>query len=266
VSPGLGGPTWHHNATLALSLVAFLATGLVRTRRGRLWSDRAHLGIGVLAWTALAAVSGFLLLYLKPDLKAWELKDWATWWHILWSWLALWYFVTHTWVNRRPLLRALGRWQRTVAGVLAYDGVLLLVFLAVPLTWLDVGPWRHPLVVEADYILLSLWTWLVLAGGPYLAWAVARVRRPRWARRPAVQGFVDVWLLPMALLANLSGFPLLYFDSKSTVLKYVAKAWHTVPSIAFTVLVFAHAVQFWPAVRAHWRRVGASTRPAAVVE
>ncbi len=246
---GLGAPTWHHNASLAGSLLAFAWVCTLRGPQGRLATDRAHLGVGVLVWTTLAIVSGFLLLYLKQDLKGWDLKDWAKWWHITWSWLALWYFLLHTWVNRRPMMVALGRWTRGAYALMMY-GVLGLIVIAVPLTW---SAWGAGAIVDGNYIVLTLWTWVLLTGPPYGLWLAVRADPPRWAERRSMVAGIDVWLLPATLLANLSGLPLLYFDTKSTALKYVAKYWHTWPSIAMTLLVFVHSVQWWPSVRSHWR-------------
>lgn len=260
-SPRLGAPVWHHNASLGVTLAAFLGTGLVRTRSGRLWSDRAHLGLGVLWWTFLATASGFLLLYLKQDLKDWELKDWAKWWHIAWSWLALWYFVAHTAVNWKAMVKAMGRWLGAVPTAIWYYGLLGAIVLAVPLSW---SAWGARTITDGNYILLTLWTWLVLCLPAYTVWGIARLRALRgrpisWAARRPVVAFVDVWLLPMAILANISGFPILWFATKDTSLKYVAKYWHTWPSIAFAILVFAHSIQWWLAVRVHWRKAADAT-------
>lgn len=246
--PDLGVPTWHHNASLAATLLLGLA--------GRRLFDRRFLGVGVLVTTALALVSAFLLLYLKDDLKASGLKDWAKWWHVAWSWLALEFFLLHTWVNRSGLLRSLGRLRQGWRGKSLYDGALLVVLAAIPLTW---SPWGAAAIQDPNYILLTHVTWLVLLGPSYAAWAVARWRlrvgRPlAWAGRKPAQAFVDGWLVPMTLLANLSGFPILYFATKDTDLKYVAKYWHTWPSIAMAILVFAHTIQFLPAVAHHLRK------------
>lgn len=248
-SPGFGVPTWHHHASLALA-VAFTAL----TFR-RMASDRRWLGLGVALTTLLALASAFLLLYLKDDLKAWGLKDWAKWWHVAWSWLALAFFLGHTWVNRHGLDRSLRRIETGLSGI-AYWVPLAAILVAIPLTW---SPWGARTFTDPGYIPLTLYTWLAIAGPAYAAWAVAFVRTrrrgrpPRWAARPATQAFVDAWLLPMTILANVSGFPILYLGTKDTALKYVAKYWHTWPSIAMAVLVFAHTIQFLPGMQRHLR-------------
>ena len=253
----LGEPVWHHNVTLVATLGLFLLTGLVKTSKGRLWSHRAHLGIGILVWTVLATVSGFWLLYMKQELKAWELKDWTKWWHIVWSWLALWYFIAHQAVNWQPFVKALRRWSAGRAGWTYWAGNLL-ILIAIPLTW---SAWGARTITEGNYIVLTLWTWLLLTAPTYAGWILVRRRtltgrvKASAARAQAVR-ITDVWLLPAAVLANVSGFPLLWFDTKSTSLKYVAKYWHTWPSILFAILVFAHAIQWWAAMRKHWRTAG----------
>lgn len=268
VSPGLGAPTWHHNASLLLAVVAVGIWWVVAARRGQaLWRDRAHLGIWVLVWTVLATVSGFLLLYLKQDLKAWELKDWAKWWHVLWSWLALGYFVAHTAANWEGMKRAWTRIHARLGPALRHDLALVAVVAAIPLTW---SSWGATVWTEASYIPWTLWTVLGVVAPLYAAWAYVRLmaRRtrqkgvgpigvtstlPGWSRRAVVRSQTDAWLFASAVLANLSGFPLLYFGTKDTSLKYVAKYWHTWPSVVFAALVFAHAIQFWAAMRVHWR-------------
>lgn len=249
--PGLGEPTSHHNWSLVVTLLVFVMGAYV----GR-HDARRHMALSVALWTTLALVSGFLILYLKPELKATGFKDWAKFWHIVWSWLALWAFMGHTWINRHGLMRSLrGLHQNLMRGV-GYSGLLVLVLVAIPLTW---SAWGARVLQEPQYIPLTLWTWLALLVAGYGAWLVFMARRrhkqvPEALRRPAVQRFVDGWLLPMTILANLSGFPLLYFATKDTSLKYVAKYWHTWPSIAMAILVFAHTIQFLPGLLAHWRR------------
>ncbi len=254
VSPGLGVPVWHHNASLALALLFVLFTWRLHVE------SRRFLGFGVAVTSLLAIASGFLLLYLKADLKAWELKDWAKWWHIAWSWFALTFFLAHFWINRLAFMRFWRRLRARPGLRLLHDGLLGATLVAIGLTWSPLGA---RLIVEGNYILLTLYTWLVLAGVPYLVWLAVRWRTawasrpaptPRWAGRAATQRGVDLALLPAAIVANVSGFPLLYFDTKSTSLKYVAKYWHTWPSIAFTVLVFAHTIHSWRPLKAHWRR------------
>lgn len=246
-NPSFGAPVWHHNASLAVTLLAVAAWGK------RFWTNRRLAGLGVAVTTLLALVSAFLLLYLKDDLKAWELKDWAKWWHVTWSWWALAFFASHTWINRVGIRRSMGSWWR---GMAQYAGFTMATGIAVALTW---NAWGAQTFVDGNYILLTLYTWLVVVGPPYVAWAALRRRwqerrMPRWANRVAVQNFVTLWLLPITILANISGFPILYFDTKSTDLKYVAKYWHTWPSIVMALLVFVHTLQFWQGMRGHMDR------------
>lgn len=244
-SGALGVPTWHHNAALAVTL-AFTALFW-----RRMTSDRRFLGTGVLVTTLLALASAFLILYLKQDLKDSLLKDWAKFWHVTWSWAALAFFLGHTWVNRTGLARS---WKRMTAGAsgVVFYGLLTLMVAAIPVTW---SGWGARVFTDPIYIPLTLYTWLVFLLPTYTVWlaSVIQLRRDRepatWLRRPATQAFVDTWLIPMTILANVSGFPILYFGTKDTTLKYVAKYWHTWPSIAMAILIFAHMVQFWPAIR-----------------
>lgn len=244
--PGLGVPTWHHNLSLVATLAGF-TLGLWVARA----DPRRHLALGVALWTTLALVSGFVLLWMKQDLKAWDLKDWAKFWHVAWSWLALWAFLGHTWVNRVGLMRSLRVVTRRAAGTAAYWGPLVLVVVAVPLTW---SRWGADALQDPQYIPLTLWTALAFVAVPYGLWLSGRVASVAWLARPPVQNFVSAWLLPMTVLANVSGFPILWFGTKDTSLKYVAKYWHTWPSIAMAVLIFAHTLHFWIGMRSHWRR------------
>ncbi|MEK6976619.1 MAG: hypothetical protein AABY18_09785 [Candidatus Thermoplasmatota archaeon] len=250
----LGVPTWHHNASLAL-VVLFSA---VFWRR--MTTDRRFLGMGVLVTTFLALASAFLLLYLKQELKVAQLKDWAKFWHVAWSWFGLAFFLGHTWVNRSGLGRSLRRMTGGGGGWLFY-GLLTVIVVAIPVTW---SPWGARVFTDPAYIPLTLYTWLVFLVPSYAAWMASVVQtrnnegmRPAWWPRAGTQAFVDSWLLPVTILANLSGFPILYFGTKDTALKYVAKYWHTWPSIAMGILVFAHTIQFLPAVARY-----AKARPA----
>lgn len=58
---------------------------------------------------------------------------------------------------------------------------------------------------------------------------------------------------------NLWGFPILWFGTKDTSLKFVAKYWHAWPSIAMAILVFAHTIPWWVRVRPHWYQAKAVT-------
>lgn len=244
--PGLGTQLWHYNAALLVAVASCAVAG-------RRLLDRRFLGLGVFVSTILAVGSSFYLLYDKQHLKAIGWKDYVEFWHVAWSWYALIFFLLHTYVNRAGLSRSLGRLRSGVAGKLLFDGVLVLVVVAIPFTW---SPSLRHLFDEPFYIPLTLYTWLVLLVPAYGAWIVSRWRlrvgRPvAWLGRKPTQAFVDGWMLPMTLLANVSGFPILYFATKNTDFKFVAKYWHTWPSIAMAILVFAHTLQFWPAMRRH---------------
>ncbi len=234
-----------------------VTAGLFAWLLARAPNKRRFAAIDVGFWTLLALVSGFLILYTKPTLKATGWKDWAKFWHVAWSWWSLWAAGAHTWINRHGALRALRHWQ-TRALAWRYNGTLLLVLLAIPLTW---SSWGARNIVEANYIALTLWTALVVVGVSYATWWYYVARRqagavPAMFKRPAVQRFVDVYLMPATILANLSGIPLLWFGTKHTSLKYVAKYWHTWPSIIMAVLVFAHMIQFWPGIKRHMHSGG----------
>ena len=249
-SPGaLGVPTWHHNASLAVVVAASLLLWRPMTR------DRRFLGVGVLATTLLALASAFLILYLKDWLKATYLKDWAKFWHVAWSWASIAFFLGHTWANRQGLARAWRRMSAGWSGVGLY-GAMALVLAAIPLTW---SPWGARAITDGNYVGLTLYTWLGFLLPTYGMWLVATLREratgalPAWWRRRGTQNFTDAWLLNMTVLANLSGLPLLYFATKDTSLKYVAKYWHTWPSIAMAILVFAHSIHFLPGMLGHLR-------------
>ena len=240
----LGAPTWHHNASLGLAVVFTLVLWK------RMTADRRFLGMGVLVTTALALVSAFLILYLKVELKETLLKDWAKFWHVAWSWFALAFFLGHTWVNRYGLVRATKRIASGVRGFAWFTLPNLLVIALVPVTW---SSWGAGVVTDPRYIPMTLWTWVGFLVPVYGSWlvAVAQTRsgkRPDWFSRAKTQTFTTSWLVPMTFWANVTGFPILYFGTKDTTLKYVAKYWHTWPSIAMAILVFAHTLQFLPVV------------------
>lgn len=246
----LGAPTWHHNASL---LAAVLMTAVFWRR---MTTDRRFLGLGVLVTTILALASAFLILYLKQDLKDALLKDWAKFWHVAWSWFALAFFLGHTWVNRVGWLRAMHRVGSGLRGAAWFWLPNLAWLIAIPLTWSD---WGARTFTDPRYIPMTLWTWLAFLVPIYGAWLISvlpanRRQRRTWSARPNTQNLVGAWLIPMTVLANVSGLPILYFATKDTSLKYVAKYWHTWPSIAMAILVFAHTIQFWPAVRNYSQR------------
>jgi hypothetical protein len=245
----LGVPTWHHNASLAAVVLASAILWRPMTR------DRRFLGVGVLVTTLLALASAFLILYLKDWLKATYLKDWAKFWHVAWSWASISFFLGHTWANRQGMARA---WRRMSAGVngIGLYAAMALVVVAIPLTW---SPWGARAITDPNYIGLTLYTWLGFLVPTYGMWLVATLRqratgiRPAWWSRAGTQNFTDTWLLNMTVLANVTGFPLLYFGTKDMDIKYVAKYWHTWPSIAMAILVFAHTLHFLPGITRHLR-------------
>ncbi|MGB1697062.1 MAG: hypothetical protein ACPHK8_01530 [Thermoplasmatota archaeon] len=249
-SPQLGAPVWHHNASLVVAVL------LVVPWWRRMVEDRAFLGIGVLTSTFLAIVSGFYLLYDKQNLKLVELKDWLKFWHILWSWWALLFFAGHTWINRAGLVALWHRMHAAARGSGKAWHVFVWVASVVlwPVTWVFTADWW----TEANYILWTLWTWLVLLAIPYVWWWVAR----RSMRRVDAKAWTDTMLFPATILANLSGFPLLYFKDEihGNGLKYVAKYWHAWPSIAMAVIVVIHSIHQWKAVRRHWDNGGVMPR------
>lgn len=248
-TPGLGAPEWHHTASLVGVAVAAALVWRPLTR------DRAFAGQGVLVTTALALVSAFLLLYLKDDLKASGLKDWAKWWHVAWSWASIAFLVGHTWVNRAGLVRAARRLTKGAGAATANVGPYALVVAAIPLTW---SAWGAAAIQDPNYILWTHWTWLAFLVPSYAAWATVTLRgswlhRPPLLRPRAARDFASAHLLPIAILANVTGLPLVYLATKDTPLKYVAKWWHTWPSIAMAILVFAHVVTYLAGVKGHWK-------------
>lgn len=216
----------------------------------RMTTDRRFLGIGVLVTTFLALASAFLLLYLKVPLKEAFLKDWAKFWHIAWSWFALAFFLGHTWVNRYGHMRATKRIAAGLRGFAWFTFPNLLIIALIPVTW---SSWGAEVFTDPRYIPLTLWTWIGFLVPSYGAWLVAVLQsrggiRPAWFSRARTQTFTTAWLVPMTVWANVTGFPILYFGTKDTALKYVAKYWHTWPAIAMAILVFAHTIQFLPVV------------------
>lgn len=239
-SPELGAPVWHHVASLGLAAL------VIAPWWRRMVDDRAFLGIGILTSTFLATVSGFYLLYDKQNLKATELKDWLKFWHILWSWWALLFFAGHTWINRKQLVAFWKRWHGLFLGKPIHVIIWFVSVVLYPITWIFFKEYWS----ESNYILWTLWTWLVVLAIPYVWWLLARNRMPRTDARAWTDGF----LFPMTILANFSGFPLLFFKPEihGNGLKYVAKYWHAWPSIAMAVIVIIHSIHQWNAVRKHW--------------
>jgi hypothetical protein len=254
--PGLGVPGWHHLASLLAAIL------LVLPWRKSLQASRAFLGIGVLATTFLAVASGFFILYWKVWLKAHVLVDWIKFWHVFWSWLGLVFFAYHTWINRIALLHWWRRIHSNVPASLLLYGGLLVVVLASAYTW---TPWGKDAVGDPNYILLTWYGWLVLVVPLYLAWwgsILGRTREAfrRWNTnlpRIRVRGFVDVALVPVTVLANLSGFPITFWKDEvhGAGFKFAGKATHTAPSIVMAVLIFMHVVHLWGPTMSHWRRL-----------
>lgn len=247
--PGFGAEAWHHVASLAVVLaLAVLLRKSMQSRR--------FLGIGVLATTVLAAVSGFYLLYWKEGIRADGYQDWGVFWHVAWSWAAAVFFWQHTWVNRVAFAHFFRRSIQALRPALVHVALYALAVAALVLT---AGPGRAWFTNET-YIPLSLWTWLVAIVAAYLAWLLLR-RRPSAAQK-RFRGRVDLALVPLAAVAVVSGLPLLFFDEplNRAGLQYASKFWHVGPSIAFSVIVYVHSVQLWNATRRHWQRIGKAPR------
>lgn len=255
--PGFGAETWHHMASLAgvLGLAALLHRPLRRSRR--------FLAVGVLATAILASLSGFYLIYWKAGIRVEGFQDWAVWWHVTWSWMVTVFFVQHTWVNRVAFVHFVKKTLVKPAGTVVHAGAYLAVVVAIAVSW---SPSGRELFTNANYVPLSLWVWVLVLVPPYLTWLYLR-RRHTTGDRPLetrfghwpVRRLVDLMLVPIAALAILSGFPLLFdgpFDAAG--LKYATKTWHVWPSILFTVLAFIHGVQAWSTVKVHWRKLARS--------
>ncbi|HET6398566.1 MAG TPA: hypothetical protein VFH47_03330 [Candidatus Thermoplasmatota archaeon] len=246
----LGTAWWHHLASLGAVLAAAACMP-------RAMSSRRFLGIGVLATSALATVSGFYLLYWKEGIRADGYQDWGVFWHVAWSWAAAVFFWQHTWVNRVAFAHFLRRSLRQ-----AYPAVLHVSAYAVSigaLAW-TIGPGQDRFTNE-NYIPLSYWTWLAVTAVAYAAWWALRSRGRAVQLR--ARAAVDLALVPVAAAVVVSGIPLLWFDPQMEVLglKYASKYWHVGPSVLFAVLAFTHSAQLWPIVRGHWRHI-ASARAA----
>ncbi|MBW3584101.1 MAG: hypothetical protein KY455_13500 [Euryarchaeota archaeon] len=258
----LGSAVWHHFASLGVVLGVALALWrpLVRSRR--------FLALGVLAFSVLATVSGFWLLYWKEGVRIDGYQDWGVFWHVLWSWAAALFFFMHTWINRVALVHFVRKSVSTIAAAVVHAGAYVLVVVAFFITWSGRG---RTWFTNENYIQLSLFAWLVAIVVPYGLWGVVQVRvavtgpssridkvfHPRRVRR-----WVDLGLVPMATLAVVSGVPLIFLDAwlDQRGFKYVSKYWHVWPSVVFAALVFVHGVQAWSSVRAHWRAYGTEGR------
>lgn len=263
--PGLGAEAWHHVATLvgSLALAAALWRPVTRSRR--------FLAVGVLAFTVLATVSGFWLLYWKEGIRASGYQDWGVFWHVAWSWLAAIFFFQHTWINRVSLAHFVRRSFSSVNAATVHIGAYVVVIVAFIVTWSDVGKdWFH---VE-NYVPLTLYAWLLATVPSYAAWGLMARTAARRSKAGAerLRRFQTLWrsrvdlaLVPLAALVVVSGIPLTFLDpwTEANGWKYVAKYWHVWPSVAFSVLVFAHGVQLWGPVQAHWRKYSLKDRRAS---
>lgn len=252
--PGLVGPLealgtapWHHLASLGLVLVATLAL------RARM-QQRRFLAIGVLAFTVLALVSGFYLLYWKEGIRVDGYQDWGVFWHVAWSWAAAVFFWQHTWVNRVAFAHFFRRTFSALRPAAAHVGLYALGVVALVVTWGPAKSW----FTNENYIPVSFATWLVATGLAYVSWLA--LRRRDGAAQKRIRGGVDLGLVPIAALATVTGIPLLFFDPELDALglKYASKVWHVWPSVVFAILVFVHGVQTWMTVRVHWRKLGAA--------
>lgn len=253
--PGFGAKGWHHLASLGVVIALAVAF------RRRLTS-RAFLAFGVLATTVLATASGFYLLYWKEGIRVDGYQDWGVFWHVAWSWAAALFFFQHTWVNRVAYGHFLRRSLRWATPAVLHLGAYALLVAALLVTW---GPAKGAFT-NGNYVPLSFAAWLAAVVPAYALWLGLR-RRPATAQRH-FRGHVDVALVPIAALAVISGLPLLYLDPQldGWGLKYASKVWHVWPSVAFAVLVFAHSLQAWSTMRAHWRKLAqarARTQEAA---
>ncbi len=254
--PGLGAEGWHHVATLGASLALALAFWRPLTR------SRRFLAIGVLAFSVLATVSGFWLLYWKEGIRVAGYQDWGVFWHVAWSWAAAILFFQHTWINRVSYAHFFRRSFSSLAPATVHVGAYVVAIVLFVVTWSDVG--KDWFTVE-NYIPLTLYAWLVATVPSYAAWgffATTAARRSKaggervQSLRTRWRGRVDLALVALAALVVVSGVPLTFFDPlmEANGWKYVSKYWHVWPSVGFAVLVFVHSVQLWGPVRAHWRK------------
>ena len=244
--PGLGVPVWHHAASLGLTLVVF---GLLRRAFS---SSRRFLALGVLGTSLLAAASGFWLLYWKEGIRVAGYQDWGVFWHVLWSWFAAVFFIMHTWINRGAYVfffRA--SMARLIPGTV-HIGAYLAVVVALVVTWSAIGrDWFS----STNYIQLGLYAWLAFTVPAYVVWWIARRDVHPALRHWPIRRGIDMALVPVSVLVVLSGVVLTFFDpwTDAAGVKYASKYWHVWPSVAFTVLAFAHGAQTWATVGAHWR-------------
>jgi hypothetical protein len=249
---GLGTAWWHHIASLGVVLAAILALR-------RPMQSRRFLAIGVLAFTILATVSGFYLLYWKEGIRADGYQDWGVFWHVAWSWAAALFFWQHTWVNRIAFAHFFRRTFAALRPAAVHLSLYAVGVTALVVTWGPAKSW----FTNENYIPLSFAFWLVATLAAYVSWWL--LRRRDGATQKRIRGGVDLGLVPLAALAVITGIPLLFLDPQLDVLglKYASKVWHVWPSVVFAVLVFVHGAQTWSTVRAHWRKLGQERKGVA---
>lgn len=264
----LGVPYWHYNVAF-VAMAAFAAW-----RWKRYLADPPLLAAHLLVSGVVAIASGFLLLYLKDDLKASGTKDWAKFWHCAFS---MWFlYVTIAHLARRPNARAVSVYARdgarrgwAWAHVAAWGATVLLLFASVA---------SKDTFVDANYLYWSTLTVLFSTAIAYGAWIAAKLRSGAWRRDApprsppsrALRGNVDLMLVGWSVLAQASGLVLLYGKEflHGNGYKYVSKFWHTAPSVVMTLLVVAHFVISVPLLRAYWlgRRAARAARPVSPAE
>lgn len=253
--PHLGEPAWQHVATLLMVLAPLPFFWRPLT------TSRMVLGIGVLASTLLAVGSGFFILYAKVWLKAHVLVDWIKFWHVLWSWAGIVFFLLHTWINRVAYVHFWRRMHALRWPALLHHAAIVASLAAIPFLW---SAWGKPLWDDENYILSTWYLWLLLVAPAYVLWW-ATVAARRWValsvlagafQHHRVRAFVDVALVPATVLANVSGFPITFWKDEvhGHGFKFVGKMTHTAPSIVMAVLVFAHTVHLWGPIVLHVRR------------
>jgi hypothetical protein len=215
-------------------------------------------------------VSGFFILYWKPWLKAHDIVDWIKFWHVFWSWLGLIFFAFHTWINRIALVHLWRRIHQNAGATAFLYGAITLVCALSAYTWTG---WGKNAVGDGNYLLLSWYAWLVVVAPTYATWGATVLGRG-WVALAAlnaalprirVRGFVDVALVPITILANVSGFPITFWKEEvhGAGFKFAGKVTHTAPSVVMAVLIFIHVVHLWRPTTSHWRKWGAARLPRA---
>ncbi len=249
----LGVPMRDYNIAFGLMAIATLAAWPLLKRRRVTTMLILYTGI-------LATATGFLLLYLKDDLKSGGLKDWMKWWHSATSVALLFAFFIH-WLHNNPRLvgftkRLFTRDWRAGFPVLAVWIGSLAIGAA---TWTATGRLRF---TEENYLAISSWAIFLGVGIPYGLWLAfraptmrARLRDPDVRNR--TRALIDTSLFLACWLAMLTGFALLYFKDflHGNGFKYVSKWWHTSTSVLFVAFVVLHIGFNARLVAAHARRM-----------